>query len=228
MRSRRITGQFEKENRVSSEERFGKLVVVDEAPPTRTGKSQYLCKCDCGNSKTISMESLLRGKTKSCGCLRREVTSGQHKTHGQRQTRLYATWQNMKNRCLNPRVKNYPDYGGRGITVCCGWMTFEPFHAWAMDNGYREGLTIERKDINKGYSPENCEWITAEKQGLNKRTTRFITYKGEVKPLAEWSKILGIKAIVIQMRLDRLKWSIEKAFETPVRQIKKQGGNQHE
>ena len=112
------------------------------------------------------------------------------KKHGGRNSKLYRIWSNMKDRCNNPDCKVYSDYGGRGIKVCKEWIDdFSAFQKWALANGYKEGLTIDRKDNDKGYSPDNCRWTDRKIQGNNKRNCRYITYKGQRKPLQNGQRL---------------------------------------
>lgn len=202
--------------KVNMGDRFGRLVVVSNADAIN-GKRRFSCRCDCGNQAIIRMDGLIQGGSKSCGCLRSEVTIARHLTHGQRRTRLYRLWRNIKSRCLNPNFTDYPNWGGRGITICDEWMRFEPFYKWATSHGYRDNLTIERRNNNMGYSPDNCCWATAIQQARNKRNNRVLTYRGESKTLSAWSELVGIKAQVIGMRIDRLGWSVEKSLTTKAR-----------
>lgn len=136
------------------------------------------------------------------------------KTHGMSQTNLYFVWQAMKDRCLNPRHKNWHNYGGRGIKVCDRWMKFENF---VNDMGERPPKhTLERKDNNAGYSPENCVWATQQEQCRNMRTTKFITANGIRKSLTEWAEMLGTWKTTITGRLKR-GWSECDAVTTPIK-----------
>lgn len=146
--------------------RFGRLIVLQRAP-NHNGRKAWGCKCDCGNLCVVTDKNLKSGTTKSCGCLRLDRMSDSHYIHGEsggrfagERTRLYRCWVNMKSRCYNKNVRSYRDYGAKGITVCDEWHDFNNFSKWARSNGYSDDLTIERKDPNRGYSPDNCEWIT--------------------------------------------------------------------
>lgn len=110
--------------------------------------------------------------------------------------RLRNIWRQMKNRCLNPKYRAYARYGGRGITVCQQWLDpetgFAAFAAWAQQNGYREDLSIDRRDNNGGYSPENCRWATAREQAQNRCTNQYETVAGQTICRAGWNRILGL------------------------------------
>ncbi len=138
------------------------------------------------------------------------------KTHGKSETKLYKVWGSMKARCQNPNDKSYFLYGARGIKVFGTWNRFEPFCAWAMANGYREGLTLERVDNNSGYSPSNCAWIPKSKQSSNTRRCKLITWRGETRILRDWARKLGLPYCVIQARLKKYGWSIDSAFSRPL------------
>lgn len=134
--------------------------------------------------------------------------------------RLYETWCHIRQRCNNPNDRVYPLYGGRGIKVCGAWMSdYQSFRNWAMDNGYREDLTLDRIDNNGDYCPENCRWVDRKTQANNRRTNRLITYNGITHTLSEWSEITGIKWCTILARINK-GWSTEKALYTPVRRGK--------
>lgn len=128
---------------------------------------------------------------------------------------LWYSYHSMKKRCLNPNCKRYKDYGGRGIEICEEWLKgFDEFADWAKANGYRHGLTIERKDVNGNYEPDNCIWITKQQQAFNKRDSIFVTYKGQTKDLMVWCNELGLAYDTIHNRIT-CGWSPKKAFESP-------------
>ena len=194
-------------------QRFGRLVVIERVENSADGRARWLCRCDCGQSKTVLGEHLKKGRTKSCGCAKSESSSKRFKKHGGRNSKLYRIWSNMKDRCNNPDCKVYSDYGGRGIKVCKEWIDdFSAFQKWALANGYKEGLTIDRKDNDKGYSPDNCRWTDRKIQGNNKRNCRYITYKGQRKTVAEWSDITGIPHDTLLYRLNH-GWETERILK---------------
>lgn len=191
--------------------RFGKLVVIEML---KKGKAK--CVCDCGNTKIIATSSLKAGLTKSCGCVRKEISKEKMQTHKLTNSRLYSIYKGMKERCNYKKHKEYSEYGKRGITVCKEWGNdFMNFYNWAMANGYKDNLTIDRINNNKGYSPENCRWATYKEQCNNTRKNNFITYNNQTHSLTEWAEILGIKRSTLSSRIHRSNWSIEKAFTSP-------------
>lgn len=186
--------------------RFEMLTVIKRVE-NRGKEVFWLCQCDCGNTKEVNGSKLKSGNTKSCGCYRKVAqlnysrTYVGRKTHGMSNTRLYRIYNKMKLRCYSKTNSAYKNYGGRGITICQEWLDdFMNFYNWAMKNGYRDDLSIDRIDNDKGYSPCNCRWATRKQQANNTRSTIFLTYNGETKPASEWSEITGIPQDVITAR----------------------------
>lgn len=129
--------------------------------------------------------------------------------------RLYAIWSGMKQRCENPKNESYARYGGRGIKVCYEWRSdFQAFHSWAHTHGYRPHLTLDRKNNYKGYSPTNCRWATQAEQGVNKRTTVFITINGQRLCASEWARRSGMRLGTILQRL-RAGWPVDRLLLPP-------------
>jgi hypothetical protein len=191
--------------------KFNKLTVLEFSH--KIGRKAYWkCKCDCGNIAAIRSDSLKNGHSKSCGCYH---DSCDYKvTHGLSHNKIYDTYVNMKGRCLNPDHQSYPDYGGRGITICEKWMTFEGFYE-DMKIGYSDDLSLDRIDNSKGYYKENCRWATKEQQQNNTRWNRYLTYNGTTQSVSQWAHQLGVGVSTLATRLRR-GWTIERALTTPV------------
>ncbi len=145
--------------------------------------------------------------------LQKELTSKRTKIHGKRHTKLYYVWRGIKTRCYNKHSKKYDVYGWRGIAVCDEWRNdFMNFYDWAINNGYKDGLTIDRIDVDGNYEPSNCRWATQKQQQRNRRNNRKVTINGETHCLTEWCEILGINNKTVYSRISR-NWSIERALE---------------
>lgn len=207
--------------------RFGRLVVgelaEDYIAPNGGIVKQQKCKCDCGNEVIVRSSYLRSGKTRSCGCYRKEVTKARHITHGKAKTRINNIYHGMKYRCYATSCPNYKDYGGRGITICDEWLGelgFEHFYDWAIKNGYDDNLSIDRINNDRDYSPGNCRWATVVEQANNKRNNRTVTVNGITHSLHEWAEISGIRYNIIVTRLHR-GWNEEKAVTFPVKNDKR-------
>lgn len=200
------------------------MIVVERAENHRTSggysKAQWLCRCDCGNTVIVLSDSLKSGNTSSCGC---ECRKGLEKrtTHGKSHDRLYRIWQGMRNRCNLATNKYYKNYGGRGISVCTEWLdSFENFYEWAMSNGYKENLTLDRKDNNGNYEPSNCQWKDRFYQMNHMRRNHLITYDGKTQTLTEWAREVGMLPTTLDSRINRYHWSVKDALTVPVRERK--------
>jgi hypothetical protein len=197
-------------------QRFGRLLVKERIK--QNGKTYWNCACDCGAVLSVRQDHLLNGATKSCGCLGREnsikarLGKSFNVKHGLSNTRLYKIWYGMLERCYKPTHVAFGSYGGRGIVVCGAWKNdVTVFYRWAVNNGYSDGLTMDRIDVNGNYCPENCRWATWEQQNNNKRDNRVIEYHGLKKTLSEWAKLAGIDKRILHRRL-AVGWNLEKAL----------------
>lgn len=197
-------------------ERFGKLVVLNNEPNLKSHSTRWKCKCDCGNIVIVYTSSLKSGATQSCGCLWKKKIS-KHNMYG---TRIYCIYDGMKTRCYNKNFKRYKDYGGRGIKICNEWNDkengFMNFYNWAINNGYRDDLTIDRINNNGNYEPNNCRWVDIKTQANNKTNNFFVTFDNETHTISEWSKILKINKQTLRSRFSN-GWNIEKSLTTLVR-----------
>lgn len=185
--------------------KFGKLSVIERCG-TKHGQIVWLCKCDCGNEKIVSGHNLRSGRTKSCGCLIHDANATRNKRHTKHnccKTSLYKLWNSMKTRCNNKSVHNYRNYGGRGVTVCDEWNTdFVRFKEWAEKNGYKDGLTLDRIDVNGNYEPSNCRWVTVKQQENNRRNNHYLTIEGVTKTLTEWCELYKAHPSTVINRLN--------------------------
>ena len=211
--------------------RFGKLLVGYRATQNTTwGRPQWVCRCDCGYDAIVSRGNLVRGFTKSCGCLRRERAESLNFKHGQAravgQTVEFKAWTAIKERCLNVKSKQFSRYGGRGIVICDRWL--DDFAAFLADMGPRPTPThsIDRIDNMAGYfcgkvvcktcgghvrQRPNCRWATKKQQGRNRRTNRVIEHAGCRLTMTEWSEVLGIKRATLDSRFHN-GWTTEQAL----------------
>lgn len=186
--------------------RFGRLKVLNFSH-TKDGKAFWECECDCGNHITVNGRSLRRGTSKSCGCIQ--------KKHGEWNTKLYAIWNGMIRRCHTSKSKKQTKYyKDKGIKVCDEWRDFIIFKEWALSNGYIEGLSIERIDINDDYKPSNCKWIPLNEQQLNQRHTTILEINGIKKPLTVWARENNIHPNTLRYRINK-GWKVEDLFKKP-------------
>lgn len=129
--------------------------------------------------------------------------------------RLYSIYQGMTKRCYYPDNQNYKYYGGKGIVICNEWKSdFSAFKKWSLENGYQDNLTIDRINTNGNYEPSNCRWVSMKEQCNNRTSNHLITYKGKTQNLKQWCIELNLNYGIMESRINRYKWSVEKAFET--------------
>ena len=196
-------------------EKFGMLTAIRPTRRDEKGRWIWLFECECGNTTERKLGAMVKaqkaGMKSHCGC------SPALKTHGlsKRFQKLKWVWTSMKQRCYNPSCKDFPHYGGRGITICPDWHSFELFHAWAMYSGYREKVTIERIDVNGNYCPENCTWVKNERQALNRTNTLKYEYRGQMYDIRELSELSGINYYTLKGRLTHYGWTVERAISEP-------------
>lgn len=195
-------------------QQFARLTVLSRAG-SQNKKTTWLCRCVCGNEVVVKSDNLKTGNTKSCGCQKRDSTiatmQATKRTHGRSQTTEYRIWVHIKQRCYNEKNAAYSDYGGRGITVCDRWKdSFEAFYA---DMGPRPDpeMSIDRRDVNGNYTPENCRWATQVEQCSNRRNNHLIEHNGETKTLTQWAREAGLHPTTIRLRL-RNGWTMDQAM----------------
>lgn len=204
-------------------QKFNRWTVINRAD-NRGKHIFWLCKCDCGNSGIINGHSLRIQGSKSCGCYAKENPN--RLTHGMSHTKIHSKWLQMKDRCGNPKYKNYDNYGGRGIKVCDKWFnSFEKFYE-DVGESYKKhckkhgekNTTLDRfPDQNGNYCLENTRWATMKVQCNNKTNNVLLKYKGKTKTLMEWTVKLNLNYKIMHQRLSRDKMSVKKAFETSIK-----------
>lgn len=179
----------------------------------KRNRSHWKVRCTCGKVFNTRTDALKNGKRDSCGC--KNPNTGPVK-HGLRHHRIYKIYMGMKQRCYNKNNHKYPQYGGRGIKICDEWLNdVTKFYEWSIKNGYKEDLSIDRIDNDKGYSPENCRWESKLTQSRNRRSSRIVEIKGKTKTFSEWCQLYGINR---STAVDRLRngWDEIEAITTPV------------
>ena len=196
---------------------FGKLLVLESCGKGKDKHYYSKVRCECGKEYLVPDSELICGRRKGCRkCCK--------KTHGMTNTKLFNIWQSMKQRCNDKNSDKYCFYGERNIKVCDEWMNnFMNFYNWAINNGYKNTLTIDRIDVNGNYEPSNCRWVDMKTQANNKRNNRFVDYKGQKYTIAELSEKFNINYSCLFYRIQN-GWDIEKAVSTKP----KKGRNQYE
>lgn len=199
---------------------YGRLTVKSDAPrktfPSGSSRRMLVCACECGQQSTVGLCDLRTGKTRSCGCLRREVardavirrsgTTDRLLTPDE--SRIFHVWRAMLRRCTSKNSKSFKDYGARGIVVCERWMQFDNF---LEDMGIPVvGLTLERKNNDGNYEQGNCVWTDRKDQNRNKRSNVFVEFNGKRQCISEWAEALNVAHDTLRYRLDH--WPIERAL----------------
>lgn len=209
--------------------KYGRLTItrIERRATGRGTKPYAVCVCDCGREVTAQLGNIMRGKTKSCGCIEEERLKEARGSRSEARSRspLYPTWSGMQRRCFNEKSNEYRNYGGRGITVCPDWLGpegFDRFEKWAYENGYapETGVSLDRIDVNGNYEPSNCRWANIFVQAVNKRSAirrpaKTYVIDGEEKTLNQWCKEYSISAVAVQYRMKTLGMSLEDALKTP-------------
>ena len=206
-----------------SGKKFGKLTVIklDHREIRNDGKrnryfNHWLCQCECGNECIIIGNYLKKGSTISCGCYRKELSKNKLYKHGLSNTRLHKIWSGIKQRCYAKYSKDYKNYGQRNIIMCDEWKNdFKKFYDWAIDNGYKDNLTIDRIDNDGNYEPNNCRWATLEEQANNMRNNHLLTFNNKTQTMSQWAKEYNMSKYLLQHRIAS-NWSVERALTTPI------------
>ncbi len=185
--------------------RFGELTVLGISEHGRkTRNIKWQCRCSCGEIVNVFGGNLRRGNTTRCRKCSYKVIGDKKTTFRKQNIRLYGIWSGMKTRCYDKNIEYFDRYGGRGITMCDEWLGengFENFYKWSMENGYKDGLTIDRKDVNGNYEPSNCQWATQKEQQNNKRTNVFITVDGVEMTVAQAAEKYNINYDTLRARI---------------------------
>jgi hypothetical protein len=200
--------------------RYGKLQIVSAAPSSRPRSPKVIVVCDCGNSKEVGLYDLHSGHTRSCGCLRKQVSKDYFTTHGKSKSKEYKTWARMVRRCHDENSSDYGLYGKRGIKVQASWRnSFVEFYKHVGD-APSKSHTIDRINNDKGYEAGNVRWATVGEQNRNKRSNVMLTHQGITLCATDWAIKLGIKPTILIQRLAR-GWATEEALTRPVTQSRK-------
>lgn len=204
---------------------YNSLTIIKEAPPKtiegKRPKRQFVCECSCGRMIIVRLDALRNNKKSSCGCLlpvKIELVGNPVKKHGLCYASVYKRWKNIRNRCYSVTSTSYKRYGARGIDMSAEWYSdFSIFHKWCMENGYQEGLQLDRIDNDKGYFPENCRWATPETNNNNKSNNKKYLYQGLMLTLPQISrKHGGFGFPTLYRRINENKLSLEEALSIPL------------
>lgn len=170
-------------------QKYGRLTVLKLDDENETNRVKWICKCECGNVKSIQQTHLRSGATTSCGCYHKQKAKDSNKKHNLTHTSLHNRWKAIKQRCFNPKNKSYVNYGGRGVKLCNEWFEFEAFYKWCIENGYKEDYQIDRIDNNGNYEPNNVRFIPVKSNNRNRRITAFVYVKDKKIALGDLEEI---------------------------------------
>lgn len=208
-----------KAGRIFAGQKFTRWTVVSKSKSIRyvngTSVPIWLCKCDCGSTKEVRAVHLRSGKSGSCGCLQKEIAAETSFKHGEHNAPMYVVWVALLQRCENPKNKSYKNYGARGITVCPEWHDYAIFHR-DMAPAYQNGLTIDRKNNDQGYSPENCRWVSNKVNCRNRPKVLMVDWQGISLPLNDLAERYGIKQHTLYSRYRLKGWPLEKSLNHPI------------
>lgn len=202
--------------------KFGRLSILERAGRAKNGNALWKCACECGHETTADGHNLRNGTTQSCGCLQKQRTSAAKLQHGEAgkngatgASAEYRAWTGIKTRCYNPNGDSYIYYGSRGIGMCDRWKS--SYEAFLSDMGRRPSPkhSIERKNNDGDYTPDNCKWATIDEQAVNRRGNRWVTFNGITLTSSQWAKRLKCSPVTICRRLAR--WSVERALGTVIK-----------
>ena len=202
-------------------QKFGRLTVIEMAPKT-TRKTYWVCKCDCGNDTTVRSDQLQSGSCKSCGCYKREsdaINVSKNHKHKMSNTKLYSVWQGMKER-TNQKY-DHGNYSKNNIDMYEDWRNdFQNFYEWAINNEYKDGLSIDRINNKLGYYPDNCRWTDNKTQANNRETCIYITHQEKTQTLTQWCEELNLPYKTINARFKRNRNITPEKLFRPVRHYK--------
>jgi hypothetical protein len=201
---------------VSIGQKFGRLTVLAIGRPPHNYRYTSICKCDCGSEpKAIRIDGLTSGLVIGCGCVQKERTT----KHGLTNHGLFGVHRHMMDRCFNPQSPAYPNYGGRGITVCERWHDVSNFVA-DLESIHKKGLEMDRIDNDGNYEPDNIRFVTRKVNSDNRRTGRLLTYQGKTQSLTRWAEEVGVPFKTLHNRLTVEGWSVERTLSTPSISVK--------
>ena len=217
--------QMGKRIEVKPGDRYGRLTVVEEVEQDGYLR-RFVCLCKCGTTTTAVLQRLRNGTKHSCGCLHKESSAANGRanpavTHSRSDQPIYNTWRGMLGRCKHRSNRFYHNYGGRGISVCDEWQDAATFIKWAFENGWKEGLQIDRVDNDGNYCPGNCRFVTRKQNCRNARHNIMITFGQTTQSLAAWAEQYGLHQKTLNNRIYRYGWTVEQALSLPLRQGKK-------